>query len=373
MQAIRDWVSRHFNDPQVVGLAALLLVGFLIIAVLGDVLAPVLASIVLAYLLEAPVTKLERLGMSRVWAVSLVFLLFLAALVLILFLLLPMLSRQGAQLLDALPGIIRKGRAALEQLVHEYPFLVPAPDAAEADLDQAGERLRAVSMLIETELRALGGAALQLFSLESVVTLITLLVYALLVPFMVFFFLKDKASILAWMSRFLPREQRLAAAVWHDVDRQMGNYVRGKFAEIVIVWLVTFLTFAAFKLQFSMLLAVMVGLSVIIPYVGATIVTLPVAVIAYFQFGPSSQFAWIVIAYLIIQVLDGNVLVPLLFSEAVNLHPVAIIVAILVFGGIWGFWGIFFAIPLATLIQAVIKAWPATPPNRLAPEGSEPR
>jgi putative permease len=64
------------------------------------------------------------------------------------------------------------------------------------------------------------------------------------------------------------------------------------------------------------------------------------------------------IAYAIIQALDGNVLVPLLFSEALNLHPVAIIVAILVFGGLWGFWGIFFAIPLATVVQAVLKAWP---------------
>jgi putative permease len=370
MQAIRDWFSRHFNDPQVVGLGALLLAGFLVVVVLGDVLAPVLASIVIAYLLEAPVTKLERLGMSRVWAVSLVFLLFIAALALILLLLFPTLSRQGAQLLEALPGIIRKGRAALEQLVREYPFLVQAPAGVEAD--QPGDRLRALSLLIEAELRGLGGRALQLFSLESVVTLIAFVVYAILVPFMVFFFLKDKDGILAWLSQFLPRERRLAAAVWHDVDRQIGNYVRGKFAEIVIVWLVTFITFAAFKLQFAMLLSVMVGLSVIVPYVGATIVTIPVAVIAYFQFGPSTQFVWVMIAYLIIQALDGNVLVPLLFSEAVNLHPVAIIVAILVFGGFWGFWGVFFAIPLATLIQAIIKAWPSAPARPPTTESAGP-
>lgn len=67
---------------------------------------------------------------------------------------------------------------------------------------------------------------------------------------------------------------------------------------------------------------------------------------------------YLMIAYGIIQALDGNVLVPLLFSEAVNLHPVAIIVAVLVFGGLWGFWGVFFAIPLATLIKAILNAWP---------------
>lgn len=366
MQAIKNWFRRHFNDPQVTGLAAVLLIGFVTVILLGDVLAPVLASIVLAYLLEAPVARLERLGLSRGAAVSVVFLIFLAALVLILFLLFPTLARQGAQLLDALPGIIRQGRAALEELVQEYPFLLPS----ESNGEQPGDQLRTLSALIEVELRSLGGKALQLFSLSSVVTLIALLVYTILVPFMVFFFLKDKQAILHWLSRFLPRERQLATRVWHDVDGQIGNYVRGKLMEIAIVWLVTYLTFFALNLQFAMLLAVMVGLSVIIPYIGATIVTIPVAVIAYFQFGPSSQFAWVVIAYLIIQALDGNLLVPLLFSEAVNLHPVAIIVAILVFGGFWGFWGVFFAIPLATVIQAILKAWPTSPPLVTTPEES---
>ena len=63
-------------------------------------------------------------------------------------------------------------------------------------------------------------------------------------------------------------------------------------------------------------------------------------------------------AYGIIQALDGNVLVPFVFSEVVDIHPVAIIVAILFFGGIWGFWGVFFAIPLAVVVQAVLGAWP---------------
>jgi putative permease len=80
--------------------------------------------------------------------------------------------------------------------------------------------------------------------------------------------------------------------------------------------------------------------------------------IAWFQWGWSPEFIWLSVAYGVIQALDGNVLVPMLFSEVVNLHPVAIVVAILLFGGFWGFWGVFFAIPLATLVQAVINAWP---------------
>jgi putative permease len=103
---------------------------------------------------------------------------------------------------------------------------------------------------------------------------------------------------------------------------------------------------------------VLTGLSVIVPYVGSIIVTIPVVLVAYFQWGLDSTFWWLISLYVIIHVLDGNILVPILFSEAVNLHPVAIIVAVLVFGGIWGFWGIFFAIPLATLVKALLNAWP---------------
>jgi putative permease len=146
--------------------------------------------------------------------------------------------------------------------------------------------------------------------------------------------------------------------VWVEVDRQIGNYVRGKFIEILIVWVVTFLTFSIMGMQFAMLLGVLVGLSVLIPYIGAAAVTIPVAILAYFQWGLSPEFLWLMLAYGIIQALDGNVLVPLLFSEVVDLHPIAIIVAVLIFGGLWGFWGVFFAIPLATLVQAVLKAWP---------------
>jgi putative permease len=102
----------------------------------------------------------------------------------------------------------------------------------------------------------------------------------------------------------------------------------------------------------------MVGLSVLVPYIGAALVTLPVAIIGFFQFGWGNDFLYLMLVYSVIQALDGNVLVPLLFSEAVNLHPISIIVAVLVFGTLWGFWGVFFAIPLATLVKAIINAWP---------------
>ena len=122
-------------------------------------------------------------------------------------------------------------------------------------------------------------------------------------------------------------------------------------------------------LNYAALLGLLVCLSVIIPYIGAALVTLPVTMVAFFQWGFYSEFYSLFAVYVIIQTVDGNVLVPWLFSEAVNLHPVAIILAVLFFGGIWGLWGVFFAIPLATLIKAIINAWPT--PELVAPEAGQ--
>ena len=203
------------------------------------------------------------------------------------------------------------------------------------------------------------GLAQKLLSLSiaSVKGIVVVVIYLILVPLLVFFFLKDKALIFSWISRFLPNNRGLAIEVWRDVNIQISNYVRGKVWEIIIVWIITYATFSYLKVQYSMLLAFLTGISVLIPYIGATVVLFPVVLIAFFQWGIGSNFAYVVIAYAIIQFLDGNLLAPILLSGVVNLHPVAIIAAVLLFGGLWGLWGLFFAIPLATLFNAIIKTW----------------
>jgi|SRR5690606_4546813 putative permease len=188
--------------------------------------------------------------------------------------------------------------------------------------------------------------------------LINIMIYLVLVPILVFFFLKDGSLIARWMSGYLPQERALMTRVWQEMHLQIANYIRGKVIEIFICAVVTYIAFAYLGLNYAALLALLVGLSVVVPYIGAVVVTVPVALIGLFQWGMSDQFIYLMVIYGIIQALDGNVLVPLLFSEAVSLHPVAIICAVLLFGGLWGFWGVFFAIPLATLCKAVLDAWP---------------
>ena len=157
--------------------------------------------------------------------------------------------------------------------------------------------------------------------------------------------------------QLIPKERVLINQVWHEMDQQIMNYIRGKVLEIIIIGSATFIAFAILELRYAALLGTLVGLSVLIPFVGAALVTIPVAAVALFQFGVDAQFWTVLIVYGVLQALDGNVLVPLLFSEAVDLNPVYIIVAVLFFGGMWGFWGVFFAIPLASLVKALFNAW----------------
>jgi putative permease len=343
---IGNWFKRHFSDPQVVMLAVLLLSGFLVVIYLGEMLAPVLASLVIAYLLEGLIGLMQRRGVPRLIAVWTAFLLFVVVLVFLIFGLVPLLSTQVAQFAQDLPRMITTGQDAIMQLPERYPDFI--------NQQQLADLLNSIRAEIATAAQSLVA-----FSLSSITSIVTLVVYLVLLPLLVFFFLKDKRLILDWMSGYMPKDRRLASSVWEEVNGQLTNYVRGKFWEILIVGVVSYITFEVMGLKYAMLLGALVGLSVIVPYIGAAVVTFPVAIIAFFQWGSGNEFIYLMIAYGIIQALDGNVLVPLLFSEAVNLHPIAIIVAVLVFGGIWGVWGVFFAIPLATLVKAVLTAWPA--------------
>jgi len=345
MKIISDWFQRTLADSQTVILISLLLVVSAVILLMGEMLAPVIAGVVIAYLLEGLVRPLARYGMPRFLAVLIVFTLFIAFVLFLLLGLMPLLSLQLTQLVQQFPVMIIKGQKLLLSLPATYPQFI----------NEA--QVLAVIAAVKAEIARLGQSILS-WSLASVVGFITIIVYLILVPLLAFFFLKDKDQILTWFSGFLPKDYTLAKRVWMEIDLQIGNYVRGKFWEVLIVWSVTFVVFAYMELEFAMLLGFMVGLSVIVPYIGAAVVTLPVTIIAFFQWGWSADFMWLMVAYSVIQALDGNVLVPLLFSEVVDLHPIAIIVAVLVFGGLWGFWGIFFAIPLATVVQAVLKAWP---------------
>lgn len=345
-EVLTRWYQRYLSEEEAVVLLMLLVAAFAVMLAFGEILAPVFVAVILAYLMQGVANVMRHRGLPKQLSVAVSTLLFFGGFLAVLFGLAPLVWRQLVALVREAPAMIEAGRKVLITLPEEYPVFFTQ------------QQVNELTSVIQAEMATMG-QILVTKGLSSIPSMLALLVYLILIPLMVFFFLKDRDQLIGWFAGFLPAKRPLLDRIWGELNVQFANYARGKGIEILIIGGASYVVFALFSLNYAALLGLLVGLSVIVPYIGATLVTLPVVVVAYAQFGVTPDFYWVVGAYIVIQVLDGNVLVPLLFSEAVNLHPVAIVIAVLFFGGLWGLWGVFFAIPLATLVNAILSAWPS--------------
>ena len=343
---LNDFTDRYFHDEESIILVFLLTIALVALLLFGGMLAPLIVALIIAYLMQGLVALLLKYGFTERLAFIAVYVLFFGVFITMLGFLLPQVWNQLRRMMDELPNLLSQGQALLLNLPENYPSLF------------SEEQINSFMDGLGGEVGSFGQAILE-YSLASLPSVVAWVIFLVLVPILVFFMMKDKHQLLDWVGNLLPRNRPLMSTIWREMDQQIANYVRGKFVEIIIVGSVAYLVFVFLGLNYALLLSVITGLSVMVPYIGAAAVNIPVAAIAYVQWGLGGEFWTVIVAYNILQILDGNVLVPIIFSEAVNLHPVAIIFAILFFGGIWGLAGVFFAIPLATLIQAIINAWPS--------------
>jgi len=353
IQVFRKLMHRYFHDEEAVILALLIVTSAITLYFFGNILAPILAAFIIAYVLTPLVDKLIALKVSYALANALVYMLFLGFLMLFILVLAPLIVKQTTNFLSEAPNMIRDVIIMLQYLPLKYPDLfseamvknwtdyITSSSAGEAVASWAGQLIQV--------------------SVQSVPNILAVAVYFVIVPVLVFFVMKDRRLLKSQLESMLPKRRSLLNQIGNEMNEQIANYIRGKVLEIFIVGITAFVLFSFLGLKYTALLAVIIGLSVLVPYVGAISVTLPVFLVALFQWGIGSEVIYVLIAYMILQILDGNVLVPMIFSEAVNLSATAIVVAVLFFGGLWGFWGVFFAIPLATLFKAIINAWPKHP------------
>ncbi len=331
--------ERFFSNEESVYFAILLVSSFVFILLFGNVLLPVFISLVIAFLLNGLMVTLISFNFSRRISISITLLVFFSF-YMSLFTALPSLGAQINNLLQNLPTIVASFQETLSNM----------NNFSEADVELIFSNLSSqISNLLSSALGQLAGTVSLMFNA---------ILYAIMIPLMVFFFLKDKEELLPLAGSVLPKDNDFMRTVFTEMNGQLFNYVTGKFIEMLIVSTASYIVFALLGLPYAVLIAILVGLSVIIPIFGAILVTIPVVLIGLYEWGLTESFYWLLGLYLVIQMLDGNVLVPLLFSNRNNLHPVVIIIAVLFFGGIWGFWGLFFAIPLATFIKAIINSWP---------------
>ncbi len=346
LEEINNLFKKIFSNEETLVFSILVISAFLILFFLGSILTPFLISIIFAYLLIGMQSRFESYGLKSSIALFLTYSIFLLLGIALMVWLAPLLYQQLQAIVLEVPKWLSSFRLFAQDIPAKYPDLVSSNQITVFLESLSGQ----ISTLSQDFIKA---------SIAGIQNTATIAINLILLPILVFFFLCDRETIISGFLSILPKERRMLKNVWVEMDEQLSNYARGKAIEIVIVGVAAAIIFIYFDLEYVALLSVLVGFSVLIPFLGAFIVTIPVAVVGLLQLGLTFEFSLLMASYLALQILDGNLLVPILFSDAVKLHPVAIILAVFVFGSLFGFWGVFFAIPIATLIKAIWNAWPA--------------
>jgi len=339
--------KKIFSNEETILFSFALLIFFIVISFFGSVLTPFIISIIVAYLLVGMQKKIQSYNISEKVSLVITFSIFIVTGATLVIWLVPLLYSQLQAFVLDVPNLINNFRDFISELPSKFPDLVSS-DQITIFFQAVSEEISAIAQnIVKT-------------SISSIQSAITVLLYIILFPILVYFFLFDRKNIIDGCLKVIPGRRKMFTSIWAEMDIQLSNYVRGKTIEIFIVGIAAAIIFSSLGLRYSALLSVLVGLSVIIPYVGAFLVTIPVVVVGLIQFGLGTQFTILISLYLLLQALDGNLLVPIIFSETVKLHPVIIILAVFIFGSMFGFWGVFFSIPIATFIKAVWNAWPSS-------------
>jgi len=347
LEELNKVIKKIFSNEETIIFSLVLLIFFIVISFFGSVLTPFIISIIVAYLLVGMQKKIQSYNISEKVSLVITFSIFIVTGATLVIWLVPLLYSQLQAFVLDVPNLINNFRDFISELPSKFPDLVSS-DQITIFFQAVSEEISAIAQnIVKT-------------SISSIQSAITVLLYIILFPILVYFFLFDRKNIIDGCLKVIPGRRKMFTSIWAEMDIQLSNYVRGKTIEIFIVGIAAAIIFSSLGLRYSALLSVLVGLSVIIPYVGAFLVTIPVVVVGLIQFGLGTQFTILISLYLLLQALDGNLLVPIIFSETVKLHPVIIILAVFIFGSMFGFWGVFFSIPIATFIKAVWNAWPSS-------------
>lgn len=351
-------LPQRLQDPHIRGLVLVIVLGSTLVTFFGAALAPYFSAGIIAYLMEGQIRLLEKIKLPRIVAVTIVFSFFLFLLNFLLFKLMPTLVVELSRVSRDVPRMTETFKGLMLQFNDYLSNLI---DAALVEEMLVGLGRYSQEFAADTVTVFLHGGLPGLFSV---------MVYLFLVPFLVFFFLKDKELLLRSFIRFMPQERGLINRVLQEVETAVGGYIRGKFWEMLLLGAASYLGFAYIGFEYAFLLSVLTGLSVLIPFLGLAVVTIPVVILGIFQWGLSWEALHPLAVYAILQLVDGNAVAPLILGETVKVHPTTIMLAVLFFGSLWGVLGVFFAVPLWVLVKSVLEA--VLFPDQTAPAPSPP-
>ena len=326
------------------------LIGFAVffaaVFLLRAVLLPFVAGMAVAYLLDPLCDRLGRLGLSRIWATSLVTAGFVVAVTVGLLLLIPLLIGQAAGLIERLPDYVeglREQAIALAQTIEARfdPELLNRVKEA-----IAGTAKQALVLTTKVLGQLLSGGV-------AVANLLSLLI---ITPVVAFYLLRDWDHLIAQVDSWLPRQaDETVRAEIAKVDRILAGFVRGQSTVCALLGLFYAIGLTLAGLEFGLVVGLLAGLLSFIPFVGSAVGFVCSFGLALVQFDDWPRIAVVVAIFVVGQLVEGNFLTPKLVGDRVGLHPVWVIFALLAGGTLFGFLGVLLAVPLAAVLGVLVR------------------
>ncbi|WP_339846863.1 AI-2E family transporter [uncultured Halopseudomonas sp.] len=327
----------------VFGFAALLLMIYL----LQPILPPFLIGILLAYLGDPAVGRLESRGVPRMAGVVVVFAGVTGVFALMLLILIPLLINEIDILREQIPAMVTWfNQTAL-------PWF-----ESRLGVDVSSFRLETVTNTIRENLAKTGGIVgivLQQAT-RSTMALLTWLVNLAMIPVVAFYLMRDWKEIMQRIRNLLPRHHEdLAVRLVRDCDEVLSSFIRGQLLVMLCLGVIYSLGLWLIGLELALLIGMIAGLASIVPYLGFVVGVGAALIAAIFQFGDVFHLVAVVVVFGLGQIIESTLLVPLLVGDRIGLHPVAVIFAVLAGGQLFGFVGVLLALPVAAVLMVLVR------------------
>lgn len=303
---------------------------------LKAVLAPFVIAMIISYVLNPVVCLLNRRKVPRPVAVLLIYAVFLTSLTVVLMNLIPMFMEQLMELNEHMPQFAMKAQS-LADTFNDSEFL---PESVREGINNALNKLEnGISEWIANYINGIGS------------TLNTLFV-AFIIPFLAFYILKDFQLIEKTVLAVVPKTRRKQTIkLLLEMDDALGNYIRGQFLVCVIIGVLAYIGYSLIGMPYALLLASVVAIFDIIPYLGPYFGAAPAVIMAL-------TISWKMVLYVVIvnfacQLLEGNIISPQVVGRSLNLHPLTIIFALLVGGEAGGIFGLILAVPCFAVLKVM--------------------
>ncbi len=298
-------------------------------------------GILLAYLFDPLVDRLEKFGLSRTWGVVTVFALFTLILMTLLLVLVPMLAKQLVRLYELAPQVLDwVQHTAMPWAQHKFGL---------ADGFWKFDKVKAAISEHMGQTTDIVGVVLSQAT-ASGLALMGWLANLVLIPVVSFYLLRDWDLMMAKIRSLLPRQQEgRIVALADECHGVLGAFVRGQLLVMLALGVIYAGGLMLVGLELGLLIGLLAGLAAIVPYMGFVIGIGAAITAGLFQFGG------IVVVFMVGQALEGMVLTPLLVGDRIGLHPVAVIFAILAGGELFGFTGVLLALPVAAVIMVLVR------------------